>query len=487
MRLEQRLNLKLSHKLIMTPSLQQAIKLLQLSKLELVNEINQELEQNPVLEEGLETMAPDQLDGQEGEKGKIEEETTREQGTGDDYDYEAFWRDYLDKGYEPRHAAESIERPSFEATLSKQENLTDHLTWQLEMCPTEGRVHEIAEAIIGNLNDDGYLDATFDEVAAMGTASGGEPYTNEEIESALEFVQGFDPPGVAARDLSECLALQLEQIGLAGTNAETIVRENMDLLRTHNYQELASRLGSELAEVLEDVEVITHLDPSPGLKYNDNQSQYVTPDAYVVKDDKGEYKVFLNEDGLPRLRISQTYRKMLGRGSDGADREAKEFVREKFRSALRLIKSLDERQRTIMKVAVSLVKHQRDFLDYGLERIRPLRLRDVADDIQMHESTVSRVVRNKYMHTPQGLFEMRYFFHSAVSDDRGGEVSSLSVKQKIKEIVDNEDGTKPLSDAAIVKILESNYGVRVARRTVAKYRGELKILSSADRKVTYTP
>jgi RNA polymerase sigma-54 factor len=483
MALEQRLNLRMSQKLIMTPSLQQAIKLLQLSKLELVQEINQELVQNPVLEEGLETMAPQQLDSTPADdKEKAAGESVRERGSGDEDDYEAFWRDYLERGYEPRGPVEPIDGPSFEATLTKQENLTDHLTWQLEMTPTDDVAHDIAEAIVGNLNDDGYLDATLEELQKMGPEPG---WPLASVEKALALVQSLDPAGVAARDLSECLALQLSRLEAGGTLAEAIVREHMDLLQAHKYGEIATRLGCSQAEVQQHVEIIRHLDPSPGLKYNNNRSQYVTPDVYVIKDDHGEYRVVLNEDGLPRLRISQTYRRMLARGAQVEDRETKEFVREKFRSAVRLIKSLDERQRTIMKVAVSLVKHQRDFLDHGIERIRPLRLRDVADDIQMHESTVSRVVRNKYMYTPRGLFEMRYFFHASVPDDQGGEVSSLSVKQKIKEIVDGEDGSRPLSDAAIVKILEQVHGVKVARRTVAKYRGELRILSSADRKVPF--
>jgi len=486
MALEQRLNLRLSQKLIMTPSLQQAIKLLQLSRLELVQEINQELVQNPVLEEGQETMAPEQLAAQpQPDKGKIEEESRQDGGTGDDHDdYDAFWRDYLDKGYEPRRQGEPIEGPGYEATLSKEENLTDHLTWQLEMTPIDDRQREIAEAIIGNLNDDGYLDATIEELQAMGVNGGGTTYTEAEVKTALVMVQTFDPAGVAARDLTECLGLQLRHLGLTGSRAERIVIEHLDRLRSHDYQEIAVALACDVAAVLEDVEVIKHLDPSPGLKYNSPRSPYVTPDAYVVKDETGEYRVTLNEDGLPRLRISQTYRRMLEKGATAADPEAKEFVREKFRSAVRLIKSLDERQRTIMKVAVSLVKHQRDFLDHGIEQIRPLRLRDVADDIQMHESTVSRVVRNKYLFTPQGLFEMRYFFHAGVPDDHGGEVSSLSVKQNIKEIVEGENTGRPLSDAAIVKILERDYGVKVARRTVAKYRGELRIFSSTERKIT---
>ena len=472
MALEQRLNLRMSQRLIMTPSLQQAIKLLQMSKLE-----------TPVLEEGLETMAPQQLNSQTSPVSDSGDGSLSEKGTGDEDDYEAFWRNYLDKGYEPRGPIDSMDLPSFESTLTRQENLADHLNWQLEMSPTDDRTREISEAIVGNLNDNGYLDASLEEIQAMGEGAG---YTPAEVDRALALVQGLDPAGVAARNVSECLLSQLKHLAMLDTLAGVILREHMDLLQAHRYQEIATRIGCTLAEVQLHLEIIKHLDPSPGLKYNSNRSQYVTPDVYVIKDDQGEYQVVLNEDGLPRLRISQTYRRMLERGAQVEDREAKEFVKEKFRSAVRLIKSLDERQRTIMKVAVSLVKHQRDFLDHGIDRIRPLRLRDVADDIQMHESTVSRVVRNKYMFTPRGLFEMRYFFHASVPDDHGGEVSALSVKQKIKEIVEREDGARPLSDAALVKILEASYGVKVARRTVAKYRGELRILSSGDRKTPFS-
>ncbi len=482
MALEQRLNMRMSQRLIMTPSLQQAIKLLQMSRLELSNEINQELEQNPVLEEGLEPMAPEQLESQPTPTSVTESSTISERGTGDEDDYDAFWRDYLQRGYEPRGAGEPIDAPSFEATLTRQENLTDHLTWQLEMNPCDERAREIAEAIIGNLSATGYLDATMEEIRPMG---GDAAYSEAEVAGALALVQSFDPPGVAARDLSECLLLQLRHLEVDSTLAERIIIDHLPLLQAHKHQEIATRLGASLTDVQTDVEIIRALDPSPGLKYNVQRSEYVTPDVYVVRDDTGEYRVVLNEDGLPRLRISRTYRRMLDRGASEPDREAREFVREKLRSAVRLIKSLDERQRTIMKVAISLVKHQREFLDHGIQRMRPLRLRDVADDIQMHESTVSRVVRSKYMYTPRGIFEMRYFFHASVPDSGGGEVSSLSVKQRIREIVEREDGERPLSDAAIVKILEETHGVKVARRTVAKYRGELRILSSSDRKGSF--
>jgi RNA polymerase sigma-54 factor len=288
--------------------------------------------------------------------------------------------------------------------------------------------------------------------------------------------------GVACFDLIECLTVQLRHLGEEGSAAETIVRSHMDKLQNRRYKELAEILGLPMEDLLAEIEIIKGLDPRPGQKYNSESSRYVVPDVYIVKIDD-DYQVMLNEEGLPRLRISPVYRKMIERGGSGnAPADAKEYVRNKLRSAFRLIKSLEERQRTIYKVAVSIVKHQREFLDYGIERMRPLVLKDVADDIGMHESTVSRVVNNKYMHTHRGLFELRFFFHSGIASVHGGDnVSSLTVKERIRKIVSAEDGKRPLSDAAIVKVLLGE-GLQIARRTVAKYREELKIPSSGSRK-----
>jgi RNA polymerase sigma-54 factor len=254
----------------------------------------------------------------------------------------------------------------------------------------------------------------------------------------------------------------------------------MELLQARRHRELAQALGCTQEEVLHYLETIRHLDPKPGRRYNAGSNNYVIPDVYVVKVDKG-YTIVLNEDGLPRLRISPFYRKMIDRGNTDVTRETRDYVREKFRSAFRLIKSLEERQRTIYKVARSIVKHQQGFLDYGYEHLRPLILKDVADDIGMHESTVSRVVNHKYMHTPRGLFEMKFFFHSGISSVQGEDVSSLAVKERIKKVVGEENAQHPLSDSAIVKIL-SDEGLRIARRTVAKYREELRIPSSNERR-----
>ncbi len=473
MALEQKISLKLSQRLVMTPSLQQAIKLLQMSKLELVEEIQQEMLENPVLEEA-------QLEGQtERQDAETQEQEPSDKDPFQDIDYESYFQD-VDQGYVPSGRSErdvGAELPSFENTLAKPQDLSQHLTWQLDMAASSAKVREIGELIIGNLNDDGYLRASLDEIQRM---SG---HSMERVRETLELVQGFDPIGVAARDLVECLCLQLQHLGQAGTPAETIVRHHLDKLQNRRFKELAEALALDMEDLKAEVEIIRHLDPRPGQKYNVQRSNYVVPDVYVVKIGD-EYQIVLNDEGLPRLRISPVYRRMVARGSGEAG-DARDYVRNKLRSAFRLIKSLEERQRTIFKVATSIVKFQREFLDFGIERLRPLVLKDVADDIGMHESTVSRVVNNKYMHTHRGLFEMRFFFHSGIASNRGGEdVSSLTVKEKIRKIVAQEDNARPLSDAAIVKILKAE-GLQIARRTVAKYREEMKIPSSSNRKQAF--
>ena len=481
MALEQKLNLRLSQKLIMTPSLQQAIKLLQMSKLELLEEVTQELVENPVLEEtnpevsGVEAPEESAPSREEGAAETERDERAAEKEREENFDYEVF-QDYLDAGWvpsAPRGLPEDL--PSYENTLSKPQDLADHLLWQLNLSASPENVREVGRAIIGNIDEDGYLVATPEEIQAMGN------YSPAECEQALTLVQSLDPAGVGARDLKECLVLQLRHLHLEGTHAETIVREHLELVQAYKFDDIARRLGCSVEEARRHIEVIRHLDPKPGQKYSSQSPTYVVPDVYVVKVDRGEYTVVLNEDGLPRLRISPVYRRMLAAGDGTLSKEAREFVKDKFRSAFRLIKSLEERQRTIYKVARSIVRHQRDFLDFGIERMRPLVLRDVADDIHMHESTISRVVNNKYMHTPRGVFEMRFFFHSGIPSSTGADISSLTVKQKIKKIVGAENPRRPLSDSAIVKMLEDE-GLQIARRTVAKYREELRIPSSTDRR-----
>jgi RNA polymerase sigma-54 factor len=485
MALEQRLSVRMSQRLIMTPSLQQAIKLLQMSKLELVDEIQQELTENPVLEEATEDGPPAERTEAEPEPAPAEAAAASPEADGEpeaetrdpfeEIDYESFFQD-VEGTYTPRAPVETGEAlPSFENTLAEKQDLASHLIWQLDMSAPSERVKEIGRAIIGNLNEDGYLRASVEELREMGG------FTEEEVRATLTLVQGFDPVGVAAADLTECLTIQLRHLGEEGSAAETIVRHHMDKLQNRKLKELAETLGLAMEDLQAEIEIIKGLDPRPGQKYNVESSRYVVPDVYVVKIDD-DYQVLLNEEGLPRLRISPVYRRMVERGGAAAPADAKEYVRNKLRSAFRLIKSLEERQRTIYKVAVSIVKHQREFLDYGIERMRPLVLKDVADDIGMHESTVSRVVNNKYMHTHRGLFELRFFFHSGIASVHGGDnVSSLTVKERIRKIVSAEDGRRPLSDAAIVKVLLGE-GLQIARRTVAKYREELKIPSSGSRK-----
>ncbi|MBZ5638772.1 MAG: RNA polymerase factor sigma-54 [Acidobacteriia bacterium] len=449
MALEQKLSVRMSQRLIMTPSLQQAIKLLQMSKLELTDEIQQELLENPVLEEVVEEPAPpDRAESETRAEEKPAPEEAR-QDPFEEIDYESYFQD-TDGGYVPRGSAETggEDLPSFENVLVRPQNLADHLTWQLDMSTSSEVRKEIGRAIIGNLNDDGYLRASLEEIRDMGA------YPPEEVDATLAMIQGLDPVGVAARDLVECLCTQLRHFGQAGTAAETIVRHHLDKLQNRRYKELAETLGLDMEDLQAEIEIIRHLDPRPGQKYNAESSRYVVPDVYVVKIGD-EYQILLNDEGLPRLRISPVYRRMVERGASATTpADAKDYVRNKLRSAFRLIKSLEERQRTIYKVARSIVKFQGEFLDFGIERLRPLVLKDVADDIGMHESTVSRVVNNKYMHTHRGLFEMRFFFHSGISSTRGGEdVSSLTVKERIRKIITAEDGRRPLSDAAIVKIL----------------------------------
>jgi RNA polymerase sigma-54 factor len=475
MPIQQRLHTKLVQKLILTPSLQQAIKLLPMSTLELGEMLTQEMVENPMLEE---VPAEDLQAAETAAVAEKPEEPPKEQKNDvwDDQDYEYFFGDYLDEGYRPRAQQEIKELPPIENTLSTSTSLSDHLFWQLSIQTSDDTLREIGGAIIGNLDDDGYLVASVDEIAAMGTW----PVT--AVEQALSLVQSFDPIGVAARDLQECLWLQLRQLGLEGTATEKIITEHLRLLQNHQVPELARKLGLSVEELKEHIAIIQHLDPKPGSRYNQPQSQYVTPDVTVVKIED-QYVVLLNEEGLPQLRISPAYRRLLDKGSDNSE-ETRTYVKDKFRSALWLIKSVEQRQKTIYKVATSIVNFQRDFLDQGIEHLRPLVLRDVASDIGMHESTVSRVVTNKYMHTPQGVFEMKFFFHSGISSSYGESVSSVTIKQRIRKIIEGEDPRRPLSDSKIVSQLQQE-GLVLARRTIAKYREELKIPTSNQRKVLY--
>ena len=462
----------------MTPSLQQAIKLLQLSKLELQEVLNQELLENPLLEELSEETKPEEAETQDQQEQKTEEEAKPEEAkeekdSFDEIDYDAYFKDYIEYGYNPRMSEEHEEFP-IENTLTRPPNLTDHLTWQLSMSDASPRIKEVGAFIIGNIDEDGYLRANMDEIAASG------PYTPAEVEEAIKTMQTLDPIGVGARDLRECLLLQLDFLEVDNPLVEIIIRDHWDMFMQRHFVQLAKTLSIDMKTLEGLVEVIKHLDPKPGRKYSNERAIYVEPDVYIQKVGE-DYVIILNEDGMPKLRINGSYRAMLASMDSKSDGETVNYIKDKIRSAVWLIKSLDQRQRTIYKVAESIVKHQREFLEKGIDYLRPLVLRDVADDIQMHESTVSRVVSNKYMHTPRGLFLMKYFFHSGIDSDTGEDISSLTVKKKIQSFIEAEDPRKPLSDSKIMKILNDE-GINIARRTVAKYRDELNIPSSTDRK-----
>ncbi len=477
MAIEMRQQMKLTQQLVMTPQLQQAIKLLQLSRLELQDLVRQELEENPILEETLEqeeAREVEQIEILEKEQVPEEEgERFKEVTAGSETLREMDWDSYLE-GYNyssGEQYSDDDERPSFENMLTKKGTLTDHLMWQLHLSRFDEKETEVGVEIIGNIDEDGYLRSTADDVAiACGVAA-------DQVEQVLSRIQDFDPPGVAARNLQECLLIQVKQFAMDGGVVEAILRDHLKDLETKKYKQIARALGVGLQDILAAAKIISGLDPKPGHIFGQDDVQYISPDIFVYKvgDD---YLVVLNDEGLPMLRLNPFYSEQRMKELDSG---TEEYVSEKTRSALWLIKSIQQRQRTIFKAAKSIVKFQREFFEKGIEYLRPLVLRDVAEDIGMHESTVSRVTTNKYMHTPQGIYEMKYFFNSAISVNGGDFVASESVKRKIKELIDAEDPRKPLSDQALAEMLATS-SINIARRTVTKYREMLRIGSSSERK-----
>ncbi|HYT32447.1 MAG TPA: RNA polymerase factor sigma-54 [Thermoanaerobaculia bacterium] len=484
MALEQKLHLRLSQRLVMTPSLQQAIKLLQMSKLELEEVLNQEMVENPLLEEEQEeaTEAEQRLENAKEEPAAPAAEKPGEtpaeveKDSFEEIDFDTYFEEYLDSAYNPRQYEESEQVP-LENTLSKPPGLQEYLTWQLSMSDASARVREIATYLIGNVDEDGYLRVSREEIQAAGFAD------KAEVEKALETVRAFDPAGICAFDLPDCLMLQIRALGIENPLIDKVILQHWSEFLNRQYAQLCKALSVPLSELQAVLEIIKNLEPKPGRKYSSERTIYVEPDVAVRKIGD-EYVIQLNEDGLPKLRISAAYRRMLRGGNGAIGQEAANYLKDKMRSAVWLIKSLDQRQRTIYKVADSIVRHQRGFLDKGIEHLRPLVLRDVANDIGMHESTVSRVVSNKYIHTPRGLFPMKYFFHSGIDSVDGGDISSLSIKNKIAHLIADEDARRPQSDARIMQRLRAE-GIQIARRTVAKYREELRIPSSSQRKQAF--
>ena len=480
MAMEARLSLRQSQRVVMTPLLQQAIQLLQLSTLELQEVVQKELLENPLLEE----VAPETSETPEAaaatpdapaptpvEPAPVEPAPTSERQTDDlPFDLTAVM---FDDNNDERSlvAQEEREELPFENIVRSVSSLTDHLDEQLRFTVEDPLVRRIGTEIIGNLDEDGYLRAELGEIAERCETS------VDQVEKVLMLVQAFDPPGVAARSIQECLLIQLKSDPNPDPVSVEIVEEHFDELSRRRYPDIARALKLPLDRVMESVEEIMGLEPKPGRRFGGADSRYIVPDVVVHKMGS-EYVVVLNEDGIPRLRVNALYRSLLRNSGD----EARAYVEQKLRSAVWLIKSVDQRQRTLRTVTQSIVKFQRDFLDKGLPCLRPLSLRDVGEDIGMHESTISRVTTNKYVETPQGLFELKFFFHSGIASGDGEMVSSVSVKKMIQDLLANEDPAKPLSDQEVAQILKGR-GLTIARRTVAKYREELGILPSHQRRL----
>jgi RNA polymerase sigma-54 factor len=477
MAMEARLSLRQSQRVVMTPLLQQAIQLLQLSTLELQEVVQKELLENPLLEElapDSETPAapgePDPAAAPSPEPAPAETATRDEQQTEElPFDLTAALFDH----HEERSLVHQEERDDvpFENMVRASASLADYLDEQLRFATTDPVIRRIGTEIIGNLDEDGYLRTDVSDLAERCET------TTEQVEKVLALVQTFDPPGIAARSAQECLLLQLlRDPNPDPVSVEIIERYFVDLSR-RRYAEISRALKLPLDRIMESVEEIMTLEPKPGRSFGGNDSRYVVPDVSVIKMG-GEYTVTLNEEGVPRLRVNSLYRSLLR----GSGEETRQYVEQKLRSAMWLIKSVDQRQRTLRKVTQSIVKFQREFLDKGLPYLRPLALRDVGEDINMHESTISRVTTNKYVETPQGLFELKFFFHSGIASGEGEMVSSVSVKKMIQDLLANEDAGKPLSDQDVAQILKGR-GLTIARRTVAKYREELGILPSHQRRL----
>ncbi len=470
-------SLALKQALRMTPQLQQAIKLLQLSRLELETEIRKELVENPVLEEGMEVANEDVVKESETPQQDADMQDPRKQ---DEFE----WDDYFEKQQKSREtnfSRNNDEIMNYENIIASKETLHDHLNWQAGLYGFNDEELEQAMMLIEYVNDDGYLGSSIEQIAKD------ENVEEKDLEETLKMVQEFDPPGVAARDLKECLLIQAKHIQEDTHDFVHLISNHMHDLEKKNYPGIAKAMEISVDEVIDMCKIINTMEPKPGRIFSQNDTHYVTPDVYVYKVGD-EYVVSLNEDGLPKLRISNFYKNMLAeqeakkeKEKTKGNNEAQDYVQDKLRSAVWLIKSIHQRQRTIYKVSESIVKHQQEFFEKGPAHIKPMILRDIANDIEMHESTVSRVTTAKYMHTPQGIFELKYFFNSGINTTSGGSLASESVKLKIKDLVDGEDPKKPLSDQKIVELLKKD-GIKIARRTVAKYRDVLKILPSSKRK-----
>jgi len=483
--LKQRLDQRQVQKLILAPALQQAIKLLPLTNLELIEVIDSELSQNPMLEEETQEKSVQEKgekteerdEGEAGERTEPREETELGDGQGVpegavDLEFEFHFQEYFDDGFRPNFS-ERKEIPALENVLSKSPSLWDHLNWQANLTFFEPADRETAQVVIGNINEEGYLSSSEEELAKMAGAD------LEKIREVRAKIRMFDPVGAGSLDLREALLAQMDHLKIDDEITRQIVNTHLHLLERSDFAQLARVLGVGLQDIKNHIEVIKRLDPNPGRKYSQEKTTYASPDIVVTKEDN-ELTVSLNDEGLPRLRINAYYRKLLAKAAK-ENVEAYQFLKDKLKKALWFLRSLDQRDQTVFKVAKYIVDRQRDFFEKGIDYIKPLTLMEIAREIGVHESTVGRVVANKFMTTPWGVFPLKYFFHKSLVGDFGEEISSLKIKEKIKKLVEGEDRSQPLSDIEIEDILAKN-NLKIARRTVAKYRKQLKIAPSHIRK-----
>ena len=515
--LSPKLVLGLHQKQILTPSLLQMVTVLQLNRLELKEMINQEIVENPVLEESTEDsgeeITPEELmpllegervldpkdhileaamvdssrsDGAPGDISDFFGEASATEATVtsenvepaapadpfDEIDFGSFFDDYLDPGYKSP-TAENVEKPSFETFLSSPVTLYDHLRSQLSISVMPDRVREVAEIIVGNMDEDGYLTAPLEEMAES------EQCSIAELEESLKIVQGLDPAGVGARNLRECLLLQLESRNGRGGVAWQIVSDHLKLVELRDYRELSKVLGRPAEHIEIAVAAIRRLNPRPGLRYSGAGARVIEPDVHIFKDGD-EYVIQMNDEDVPQLRLNANYRRMLER-DNGASKEVRNYVKERYTSAIQLMKNIEQRKQTILKVCQCIVQRQGDFLSYGIDQLKPMMIKEVAEEVGVHPSTVSRAVASKYAHTPQGVFELRYFFSEAVQGPSGSAMPLLILKRKVKKMIDEEDRSHPLTDDHITSLLQAE-GIDVTRRTVAKYREDMKIPSTHQRR-----
>ncbi len=518
-----RLTTQLQQKMVLTPQLRQRIEMLQMTSMELNELIEQEIVANPILEEvlpgeevqeisenildqnssgddevyangnleaaasvdpvpiddniqttqtanGFEENVHLDVESADGEGTDVHESEQRD--AFEEIDYGREFQDYLDPGYRTQEIEYKDDAPSFEQFLSHTESLSEHLEWQLNMLDISDAVHEAAIAIVGNLDEDGRLTASNADIATMCSCS------EETVEKARAAVMNLEPVGCGARGVKECLLVQLEAAGEGETLAAELVRNHLEDLQPHRLAHLAKDTGRDVHELNDEINKIRILDPYPGRRYSSDEAIFVAPEVYIEKVE-GDYIIYFTDDGSPRLRISQTYHHMLEQSN--TSKEAKDFIKEKVRSAVDLLRNIEHRRQTIYRVVECIVERQREFLDKGVEYIKPMMLKDVAEDIGMHLSTISRVVNRKYAHTPQGVIELRRFFSEGMMNEEGEEVSTRILKLRIKKMVEEEDSKKPLTDEQIAKVL-SKEGVKLSRRTVAKYRDQMNIPGSRERK-----